>query len=102
MNGDLNLAFVRAVDRWARALLLHALAPWLRSDGRRPPPEPAAVKRILLIKFYGVGNIVMILPSIEALRKRFPGCRTPLRSLSPHCLWHGILRFESDEIGCPY
>jgi ADP-heptose:LPS heptosyltransferase len=88
MKGDVDLRFVRAIDRWAGSLLLHALSPWLRSDGRRPPPDPAAVKRILLIKFYGIGNIVMILPSIEALRKRFPGASIDFLSLQKNA---GIL-----------
>ncbi|MEQ8768704.1 MAG: glycosyltransferase family 9 protein [Planctomycetota bacterium] len=34
--------------------------------------DAVPVRRILLIKLWGVGNVVMILPLVEAVRRRFP------------------------------
>jgi ADP-heptose:LPS heptosyltransferase len=60
-------------------------AAQLRSlfGGRRLPPmrattppvpgsPPLAPRRVLAIKFYGLGNIAMVLPAMQALRDRFP------------------------------
>jgi ADP-heptose:LPS heptosyltransferase len=79
----MNLHLARYIDRWVGLVLcfgLHALA---RLTGQRlpplgattpptgPPPPPPA--RVLGLKFYGLGNIVMILPVLRELRAAFPG-----------------------------
>src|SRR5215475_14068692 len=82
---DLNIA--RYVDKWvglAVCLFLFAidrlLAPF---TGRRVPPlfsttpprddaPPPRPRRILCMKFYGLGNAVMLLPVLEAVRRRHP------------------------------
>jgi ADP-heptose:LPS heptosyltransferase len=79
----MNLHVARYVDRWLGlpvCLALYALAHLL---GRRlpllgattPPPRtpPPPPKRVLGIKFYGLGNIVMILPALRELAAAFPG-----------------------------
>jgi len=80
----LNLHFARYVDRWIGLAVCFGL--WLAGRvagairGRRvvppllatTPPAPAAVprspRRVLAIKFYGLGNIAMILPTLQAMR----------------------------------
>lgn len=83
---DMNVA--RRLDSWgglALCALLYAYArlraalmgtpapPPMRAT---TPPGPGRVpvdpKRILAIKFYGLGNMVMVLPAVRALREAHP------------------------------
>src|SRR5438445_4163655 len=82
-RAPMNLHAARYVDRWAGPpvhLALHAAG---RATGRRLAPlgattPPAAgrtwarPRRVLAIKFYGLGNLVMILPTLAALRAAVP------------------------------
>jgi lipopolysaccharide heptosyltransferase II len=83
----LNLNLARHVDKWvgwAICLVLFAGDRLLRGmTGRRvpsmlattPPPEDGAVhvpQRILCMKFYGLGNAIMLLPVLAAIRERYP------------------------------
>src|SRR5437867_6357330 len=83
----MDLYFARYIDRWVGAVLclgLYGLERLLaRFTGRHLPPlraptppaadHPLARPRHLLgIKFYGLGNLVMILPALHALRAGFP------------------------------
>jgi ADP-heptose:LPS heptosyltransferase len=83
---DLNLA--RYVDKWiglAICLVLFAwerlTQPWhgrnVRSLVSTTPPAldepPIHPRRILCMKFYGLGNAIMLIPVLEAVRRRWPG-----------------------------
>ncbi|HXJ37448.1 MAG TPA: glycosyltransferase family 9 protein [Candidatus Eisenbacteria bacterium] len=83
---DLNLA--RYIDKWVGLVICLVLFAWERATrpwhGRairalssttppglgEPPIEP---RRILCMKFYGLGNAVMLIPVLEAVRRRWPG-----------------------------
>jgi ADP-heptose:LPS heptosyltransferase len=77
----MNLRIARYIDRWLGpplCLLLYAIARLL---GRRLPAlgattPPTGVlprpRRVLGIKFYGLGNVVMVLPTLRALQATFP------------------------------
>ena len=82
---DMNLA--RRIDTWGGLVISAVLFAFSRLaslfGGRRLPPmrattpptpgaPPLRPKRILAIKFYGLGNVVMLLPVIRALREAFP------------------------------
>lgn len=82
---DLNLA--RYVDKWVGlpiCLLLFAIERLSRPWSGRPIPALLATtpplddaplprpRRILCMKFYGLGNMVILLPVLAALRERFP------------------------------
>ena len=78
----MNLHVARYVDRWLGLPLCLTLWALARALGRRlpaigalTPPSgapPARPKRVLGIKFYGLGNIVMILPTLHELAAAFP------------------------------
>jgi hypothetical protein len=83
----MNLNYARYVDKWIGlgiCLVLFALERLLGpAFGRRlsplratTPPALDAVphrpRRVLCIKFYGLGNAVMLLPVLEAVRRRHP------------------------------
>ena len=75
----MNLRLARYIDRWVGlgvCFLLWGLARLL-SAGRAVPPllgttpprkVPGTPRRVLAIKFYGLGNIAMILPTLRALQ----------------------------------
>ena len=48
---------------------------------RRAPPDPEAVRRVLLLKMWGMGSIVLASPLLERLRERHPGVRIDFLSL---------------------
>lgn len=82
---DLNVA--RHVDKWVGLALCLVFFAFDRTVGRlmgrrippllaTTPPVPGAPapspRRILCMKFYGLGNIVMLIPVLEAMRRRHP------------------------------
>ncbi|MDA8431252.1 MAG: glycosyltransferase family 9 protein [Geobacteraceae bacterium] len=68
----MNWKLIRIIDSCLGIPLLLATSFADRLRGDKRFPNRAAVKRILLIKFWGIGNIFMILPSIQALRAAHP------------------------------
>ena len=80
----MNLDAARYIDRWVGVVAHLGLYGVGRATGRRlaplrattPPVEGrtwAPPRRLLGIKFYGLGNIVMLLPTLRELRAEFPG-----------------------------
>ncbi len=80
MTGSMNSS--RPIDTWVGLLLCWLLAMWARlraklggpwlpplrattPPGEEPIPKP---RRVLAIKFYGLGNIAMLLPVLQELR----------------------------------
>ena len=75
----MNLNYARYVDKWVGLFLCLALFAFERLTGplrgRRlapllattPPRDgaPHTPRRILCMKFYGLGNIIMLLPSLR-------------------------------------
>ncbi len=83
----LNLQRARHIDNWGGFAIACLLYLWSRVRsllggpaqprlGATTPPAPAAPRlrpsRVLAIKFYGLGNIVMLLPVLGALRRAYP------------------------------
>lgn len=64
----MNWKLIRIIDSFLGIPLIRLLALLLpsRNNIKRPP------KKILLVKFWGIGNIFMLLPSIQALHATFP------------------------------
>jgi heptosyltransferase-3 len=92
----MNLNLARYIDRWlglavcfalwivgqVRGLFTGRMLPGLRAT---TPPQswriPARPARVLGIKFYGLGNIAMILPTLQAMRERVPECEIDFLTL---------------------
>jgi len=87
----MNLYVARYVDRWVGLPLcfaLHVLGRLLGGRlapmGATTPPGPVPLprpRRVLGMKFYGLGNIVMILPVLRELRAAFPDVRIEFLTL---------------------
>jgi ADP-heptose:LPS heptosyltransferase len=69
----MNLALVRFLDRRFGIPLCRLLAWGLRI--RHLPSKGQDPKRILIVRGFGVGNLVLMLPALEALRGRYPDAR---------------------------
>ncbi len=70
------------IDRRIGPLLCAILLGAKRLFGRRrsaPPPE--AVRRILLLKMWGMGSVVLASPLLAKLRSRYPNARIDFLSL---------------------
>ena len=92
---DINVA--RRLDTWgglvvcavlyAYARLRAALTggPALPPMRATTPPAPGRVpknpRRILAIKFYGLGNMAMVLPAVQALREAYPAAEIDFLTL---------------------
>jgi ADP-heptose:LPS heptosyltransferase len=78
----MNLHLARYIDRWVGLPLCFLLYGTARLTGERlpalgatTPPGDRALprpRRVLGIKFYGLGNIAMILPVLQELRAQWP------------------------------
>jgi ADP-heptose:LPS heptosyltransferase len=69
----MNLPLVRFVDRYIGVPLCRFLAWGLRVWPAAA--EPGDPKRILIMRGVGVGNLVLMLPTLKALRERYPAAR---------------------------
>jgi lipopolysaccharide heptosyltransferase II len=66
MPKTLSVDFMRAVDRFAGIPLCHLTGLAL------PSSSPTPIRRILAIKFFGIGSIILITPALAILRAAFP------------------------------
>jgi lipopolysaccharide heptosyltransferase II len=96
MGRPVSMQLARRIDTWGGLVVCAALFGLSRLaslfGGRRlppmratTPPRPGAPRlrprRILAIKFYGLGNIVMVLPVVQALRDAFPDAEVDFLTL---------------------
>jgi ADP-heptose:LPS heptosyltransferase len=68
----MNWKLIRIIDTWTGIPLLLAILFARRVQRRKPSPKNKPVQRMLLIKFWGIGNIFMLLPAIQSLRAIHP------------------------------
>jgi ADP-heptose:LPS heptosyltransferase len=82
-----NLEHARRIDTWIGLMICAILYAWSRIRAllggpaqphilaTTPPASdrtPIRPRRVLAMKFYGLGNIIMLLPVVGALRRAFP------------------------------
>lgn len=78
----MNLKFIRFIDTYAGIPLICCAALLRRLKGKRPVSEAYRPRaRILCVKFWGVGNLFMMLPAVEALRRQYPQAAIDLLTL---------------------
>lgn len=70
----MRIATMKAVDRQVGRALCAVLGQLFPA---RPQamPEPSSVREIALVKFWGMGSIVLMTPAVELLRERYPDAR---------------------------
>ncbi|MCG3136169.1 MAG: hypothetical protein HMLKMBBP_04009 [Planctomycetes bacterium] len=79
----MNLTLAKAADRYGGIAVCWVLAA-LRGlrELVAPRSAPVEARTILCIKFWGLGNVVLLLPVLRALRERHPGARIVFVSLA--------------------
>ena len=79
----MNLALVKYVDRYVGIVLCYAVSVFhLFREMIRPAEDTIEAHRILLVKLWGLGNVVMILPVIRAMRRRYPDAEIHFLTIS--------------------
>jgi len=70
----MNLEFIRGVDKRLGPLVCQALL-LLRTLLRalRPPPKSDAPRRVLVVKYFGMGTILLASPALRKLKESMPG-----------------------------
>ena len=71
---------IRTLQQVDRRLgpLAHGILQPLRLVRRRPPE---AVRRLLIVKFWGLGSLTLLGPAVRVLRRRFPDAEIDLLTL---------------------
>jgi lipopolysaccharide heptosyltransferase II len=97
---EIALWIDRRIGPLVCALLLLAKRLRLSRRSRRSPEE---VRRILLLKMWGMGSIVLASPLLEAVKRRHPNARVDFVSLRENeavvRLFPGVDRFVGIELG---
>lgn len=71
----MNLHLMRFIDKyigWIICVKLSAIAYCLRLFRKKISPDSRSVKNILVMKFWGIGSIILSTPLLKALRDKFP------------------------------
>lgn len=76
----MNWRLIRIIDKFLGIPLILLYAAFRGT--RKNTAACAAPKRILCIKFWGIGNIFMMLPTVYALKKRYPAASITLLTLT--------------------
>lgn len=69
----MNLSLAKYIDRYVGILLCYTLAAlYLFREMIWPTEGTIRVRRILMVKLWGVGNLVLLLPIFRMIRRRYP------------------------------
>ena len=92
----MNLDFAKSADRVLGSLIGGGLGLADRVlDALRPPSPVGPIERILVIKFWGLGNWALLRPIVRALRARYPGARLTIATLAGNA---PLVRDLADDI----
>ncbi len=84
---------MQRLDRRLGDRLCARLSPWGR---RRKPTDP---RRILCVKFWGLGSLTLLTPAVEALRRRWPTAQITFLTLEPNVDLAKRLRLGDQVLG---
>ena len=71
----LSLTLMKLIDNVAGKTLCFLLTPLARLRRQHDVSYPATVKKALVIKFWGMGSIVLASPALAEMKAKWPGCR---------------------------
>lgn len=70
---------MKRMDQYLGSLLCILLTPLRRF---LPPRKPGEIKKILVVKFWGMGSILLASPALKALKRKFPKSQLYFLTLS--------------------
>ncbi len=72
----LNFQQMRKLDHWLGLPLCDALGAWVTlTGGRRKPAIPEHPRTIVVLKWFGLGSLVLMQPLLRAIKTRYPQAR---------------------------
>ena len=78
----MNWKLIRIIDSFLGIPLIRLISAFLPARNKTASrPAETSPKKILLVKFWGIGNLFMLLPSIQALHESFPGAEIDFLTL---------------------
>lgn len=80
----MNWILIRKIDKYTGRLMIRILVAktaLLKNRSNGPTAPESGSYSILFIKFWGIGNLLMLLPAARAARKRYPRARLRLLTL---------------------
>ncbi len=72
---ETSINLMKLLDRYIGVPLLYILKPFQALFCTRSWNNRVRVDKILMVKLWGIGNLVMIIPLIRAVRKKHPAAR---------------------------
>lgn len=94
----MNLAWSRKIDYYAGIPLCAAATAWRRLTEGRYQPRPADRERIVVMKFLGLGSIILAVPLLEHLRRVRPDAELFFLTLTEHRKLVEILGIPAERI----
>lgn len=97
----LSFMQMRLLDRYLGGFLCRCfyLINWLaRLAHRRPQEEPAELRKILVMKYFGIGSLVLASPMVRALRQRYPAARINLLTTDQNRIIAEVMPIFDDVI----
>ncbi|MBI5075993.1 MAG: glycosyltransferase family 9 protein [Nitrospirae bacterium] len=88
----MNWKLIRYIDEYAGIPLLQVLSLFRARSIHKSEIENKECRRILVMKFWGIGNLFMMLPALNALRSRYPESHIDLLTLQPNLKAASTLR----------
>lgn len=82
---------MRRIDQYLGPPLCVLLAIATSLAARKSAPPPAAVRKLLVIKFWGMGSIVLATPALRALKRAHPGARITFLTFEQNAAICGML-----------
>jgi ADP-heptose:LPS heptosyltransferase len=91
----MKITAMKTIDRWVGlpACWMLGLFRFLLGDN---PPEK--IERVLVIKFWGMGSMVLALPVFKALREAYPGAQIGFATIGKNREFVDILKISDRQI----
>ena len=77
----MNFKFIRWIDKYAGVPLVYTAVFFIKIFRVPARGRKTVTDKILLVKFWGIGNIMMLLPAASALGKKYPGAGIDILTL---------------------
>lgn len=89
----LGFSKMRLMDRHLGSLLcgFFSLLNRLERRSQQPPEHPLQLQRILVMKYFGMGSLILASPMVRALRQHYPNVRVDLLTIEQNRVVSEIL-----------